>query len=205
MNIFWHGQTCFTLNFQQGKQVVSALFNPIDANSGLKPVRKEPDILLLSKSNGKKDKSFLIDGPGEYEIKDVIINGFYSFKDGKIDQNTVYLLEEEGLKICHLGLLKQKELEKEQLDKLSDVDILLLPIGGKESIEAKEAAEIVSEIEPQVTIPMYYQIPKLKEKLNKLEDFLKVLGVKSLEPLKKFSVKKKDLLNQDPKIVVLEP
>ncbi len=101
--------------------------------------------------------------------------------------------------------MKQEELRKDQLEELGEVDILFLPIGGKNSLEAKQAVKIMSQIEPKITIPMYYQIPKLKEKLDNLDSFLKILGIKSLEALSKFSVKKKDLLDQDPKIVILEP
>ncbi|MDD5606787.1 MAG: MBL fold metallo-hydrolase [Candidatus Pacebacteria bacterium] len=201
MNITWHGQTCFSLNFQKGKETINVLFNPVDKETGLKPVKKEPDILILTNGFEKKQSGFLIDGPGEYEIKGIVINGLYSFDNGSVDpNNTVYLLEGEDLKICHLGFLKQKELKKEQLDELGEIDILLLPIGKG----AKEAVNIMSQIEPKIVIPMYYHVPGLKEKLEKLDSFLKILGIKSTESLAKLSVKKKDLLNQDPKIIILQ-
>ncbi len=206
MNINWHGQTCFNINFQNGREAISVLFNPVTKETGLKTVKKEPDILILS--NGferNKTKSFLIDSPGEYEVKGIIVDGLYAFENGEIDQNnTIFLLEGEGLKICHLGFLKQQELKKDQLDRLGDVDILFLPVGGGKAIGAKEAANVMSQIEPKIVIPMYYHVPKLKEKLDKLDSFLKVLGIKSMEPLAKFSVKKRDLVNQDPKVVVLQ-
>ncbi len=206
MNITWHGQTCFNIAFQNGREPINVLFNPVTKETGLKPVKKEPDILILSNGFEKnKTNSFLIDSPGEYEIKGIIIDALYAFENGETDQNNIiFLLEGEGLKICHLGFLKQKELKKDQLDRLGDVDILFLPIGGGKSIEAKEAIKIMSQIEPKIVIPMYYHVPGLKEKLDKLDSFLKILGVESTEKLAKLSVKQKDLINQEPKIIVLE-
>ncbi len=208
MNIIWYGQTCFSLTFQKGKENVNVFFNPLTPESGLKPIKKESDILILNHDFKieKNNNSFLVNSPGEYEIKDIFINGLYSFDDNnKLDANIIYLLEGNDLKICHLGLLQQKELTKEQLNELGDVDILLVPIGGARSIEAKDAVKIVSQIEPKIIIPMYYQIGHLKEKLEDLNSFLKILGIKSVEPLNKFSIKKKELLTDEPKVIILEP
>jgi len=201
MNITWYGQTCFFINFQNGKEPIKVLFNPVDKETGLKPVRKDTDILILTNGFEKKQEGFLINGPGEYEIRGISINGLYSFDNDSVDpDNTVYLLEGEDLKICHLGFLKQKELKKEQLDELGEIDILFLPIGK----EPKQAVNIMSQIEPKIVIPMYYHLPGLKEKLEKIDSFLKILGVNKIDSLDKFSVKKKDLLNQEPKVVVLK-
>ncbi len=206
MNIIWHGQTSFTISFQKGKETITVLFDPVSAETGLRPVKKEPDILISINGTEKIKSGFLIENPGEYEIKGITVDGFYSFNNGDVDDgNAIFLLGGEELKICHLGLLSQKELKKEQLDELGDVDILLLPVGGGKAMNAKEATKIMSQIEPKITIPMYYKIPKLKEKLDELESFLKILGLKSPETLNKFSLKKKDLLDQDPKVIILQP
>ncbi len=201
MNITWHGQTCFYINFQNGKEPIRVLFNPVEKETGLKPVRKDSDILILTNGFEKKPTGFLINGPGEYEIKGIAINGLYSFDNGSVDpNNTVYLLEGEDLKICHLGFFKQQELKKEQLDELGEIDILLLPIGT----DPKKAVNIMSQIEPKIVIPMNYHVSGLKEKVEKVDSFLKILGIKSTESLAKLSVKKKDLINQEPKIIVLQ-
>ena len=63
----------------------------------------------------------------------------------------------------------------------------------------------MSQIEPKIVIPMYYNISKSKQKLDNLNSFLKGLGIHSLKPETKLTVKKKDLLEEEVKIIALEP
>jgi L-ascorbate metabolism protein UlaG (beta-lactamase superfamily) len=144
---------------------------------------------------------FLINGPGEYEVKEVFVQGIASEKEKGI--NTIYTIETEDLKICHLGCLNQKELTDEQLDKIGEVDILMIPVGDGEVISAKEAVKIMSQIEPQIILPMYYHLPKLKIKLDGVDKFLKMIGVKKIEPLPKLNIKKKDISADEVKIILL--
>ena len=109
------------------------------------------------------------------------------------------------MRLCHLGDLGQKELTPEQLEKIGDIDILMIPVGGNYTIGSEEATKIISQIEPRIVIPMHYDLPKLKVKLEGVEKFLKAMGVKSLEPLPKFSVKKKDLPEEETRVVLLKP
>jgi hypothetical protein len=52
---------------------------------------------------------------------------------------------------------------------------------------------------------MHYALPKLKIKLDGVDKFLKVFGIRSLEPIKKLSIKKKDLSPEEAKIILLKP
>jgi L-ascorbate metabolism protein UlaG (beta-lactamase superfamily) len=81
----------------------------------------------------------------------------------------------------------------------------MIPIGGTPTISAKEAVKIMSQIEPRIIIPMHFQIPKLKMKLDGLDKFLKTMGIKSITPEQKLSIKKKDLSAEEAKIIVLSP
>jgi L-ascorbate metabolism protein UlaG (beta-lactamase superfamily) len=217
MQIFWKGHSCFQIltNVNRGNQV-KIVIDPFSEKIGLKLPKLEADILLISHEhydhNNKKGvlgNPFLIEGPGEYEVKGVYIEGIQSFHDQKggeeRGQNTIYTIEAEEMKICHLGDLGQKKLTDEQLEKIGDVDVLMIPIGGVYTISAKEAIEILAQIEPKITIPMHYSIPKLNIKLDSLEKFLKSLGIKKLEPLPKLTIKKRDLSPEEAKIVVLNP
>ncbi len=111
--------------------------------------------------------------------------------------------------ICHLGDFGQKELTTEQLEKIGMVDVLIIPVGGIYTIDAKTAIKVMSQIEPKIIIPMHYQIAKLNlpagGKLDGLDKFLKILGIKKIETLPKLSVKKKDLSEEEAKIIVLKP
>ena len=217
MQIIWHGQSCFEIISSQGKNNhVTIVTDPFDEEIGLRLPKLEADVLLITHQhhdhNNKKGVSgspFLIEGPGEYETKGVFVQGITAFHDAtegkERGQNTIYTIEVEDLRICHLGDLGQKELTPEQIEQIGEVDVLLIPVGGVFTISAKEAAKIMSQIEPSISIPMHYQIPKLKIKLEGLDKFLKTMGIKSMATLEKLSIKKKDILPEEAKILVLKP
>ena len=217
MHIIWHGQSCFQIATSHGKNhQANIVIDPFDETIGLRVPKLEADVLLVSHQhhdhNNIKAVSgspILISGPGEYEIKDVSVQGissFHDFSSGKErGQNTIYIIEAEDIRLCHLGDLGQKELTPEQLEKIGDIDILMIPVGGVYTISIKEAMKIMSQIEPSVIIPMHYQIPKLKLKLDGLDKFLKIMGIKKIEPISKLSIKKKDISTEEAKIVILKP
>ncbi len=226
MNITWYGQSCFQISSSEGKNNrVSIVVDPFGEDIGLKLPRKiEADIVLVthdhSDHNNVKAVSgepLVIAGPGEYEAKGVFIRGISSLRLAShrlADQNkednlasggTIYTIEVEGMRLCHLGDLGQKELFSDQLEKIGGVDILMVPVGGVYTANADEAIKVMAQVEPKITIPMHYQVPNLKIKLGGVDKFLKALGIKSLKPLSKLSVKKKDLLSEEAKIIVLQP
>ncbi len=224
MIIQWHGQSCFQITSSQGKNNhVNIVIDPFSEEIGLRLPKLEADILLVTHSHpdhnnikavsGSSANSvktpFLVDGPGEYEIKGVFIQGIPAWHDSVLGKergsNTIYIIETEEFKLCHLGDFGQKELTPEQVEEIGEVNILMIPVGGVYTISAKEAVKVMSQIEPNITIPMHYQIPKLKVKLDGLDKFLKTMGVKSITPLPKLSLKKKDILLEEAKIVILQP
>jgi len=253
MTINWHGQSCFQIIARREKNnQVSIVIDPFDEALGLRVPKLEADILLTTHSHSDHNnvkavagQPFLISGPGEYEVKEVYIQGIHSLSAAKPllagdetksqrpwhdekqgsqrGENTIYTIETEDLKLCHLGDFGQKELTEEQLEKIGEVDILMIPVGGVSTISAKEATKVMSQIEPKIIIPMHYQIPrfrrakakvekketsstpKLKLKLDGIDKFLKVVGIKSIAPESKLSIKKKDIVQEEVKIVVLKP
>ncbi len=217
MNIIWHGQSCFQITSNQGKNhQVNIAIDPFSEEIGLRLPKLEADILLVSHQHSDHNNvkivsgnPFLIEGPGEYEIKEVFTQGIPAFHDSSLGkergQNTIFTIEAEEMKVCHLGDLGQKELTPEQVEKIGEVDILMIPVGGTYTISAKEAVKIMSQIEPKIIIPMHYQIPKLREKLEGVDKFLKTMGIKTLEPLPRLSIKKKDISSEEAKIVLLKP
>ena len=222
MNIIWRGQSCFEITATPAKNSqVKIVIDPFSEEIGLKVPKMEADILLVSHGHHDHDNvkavspvkgassPFLISGPGEYEIKNVFIQGIDSFHDDKKGkekgENTIYVIETEDLKLCHLGDFGQKELFEEQLEKINEVDILMIPVGGNYTISAKEALKIMSQIEPKITIPMHYALPKLKLKLDGVDKFLKMLGIKKVTPESKLSIKQKDISLEEAKVTVLKP
>ena len=217
MIITWYGQSFFEIIIKpQKNSQIRVVIDPFSEEIGLRVPKLEADILLITHSHSDhnnfkiiKGEPFLISNPGEYEIKDVFIQGIFSYHDAKEGKergfNTIYTIEGEEIKICHLGDFGQKELTSEQLEKIGEVDILMIPIGGVYTISATEAIDVMSQIEPKIIIPMHYSLPKLKIKLDGLDKFLRALGIKDIQPLSKLNIKKKDIGQDEAKIVVLEP
>jgi len=217
MNIIWKGQSFFVIDVKGRENgVVRVAIDPYDNKLGLRVPNIEADILLISHahsdhSNAKaiSGRPFTIDSTGEYEVKDVFVKGISAFHDsteGKERGNViVYKIEAEGLKLCHLSDLGQKELSPEQLEQIGEVDILMVPVGGAHSLFAKQASEIVSQIEPRIVIPMHYKLPKIKAPLEPVTKFLKVMGEEGIKPEKKLKVATGSLPVEETKIVILEP
>ena len=155
------------------------------------------DITLFTtgRQETAEKSGFVIDGPGEYEIKDVFIKGFLSKASGRL--NTIYLISFEGMKLCFLGALVNPELPTNTLESIEDIDILFVPIGGSEVLDPTAAYKLAVSLEPSVIIPMHY---------NKatLEQFIKEGGEKHEGAIDKFVVKKKDLEGKEGEIVVLK-
>ena|SRR3989338_1810196 len=217
MQIVWKGQACFFLAASRGKQEqVRIVIDPYEESIGLKPPQVEADMVLVTHdhfdhNNAKavRGEPMVISGPGEYELKDVFIKGIASWHDnaeGKDrGKNTMYVIEAEGLRLCHLGDIGQDELSAEQVGQIGNVDILFIPVGGTYTVAAKGAAKIISQIEPRMVIPMHYALPRLKVKLEPVDEFLKTMGVKNVEPQAKLSLKAKDFSVEEMKVVVLTP
>jgi len=157
------------------------------------------DITLISSAPFMSEsKGFLINGPGEYEVKDVGVKGFLSetaYAGAKL--NTIYQISMESINICFLGALSNPALSPETLESLEDIDILFVPIGGEGVLDSAVAYKLAVSLEPGMIIPMHYT----KESLNK---FLKEGGEDNIKPLDKLVLKKKDLDGKEGEIVILK-
>ena len=186
MVITHHGAGCFKIS--QGD--LSLIFKPQSKISA--------DITLFTtgRSEVSEKSGFVIDGPGEYETKNVFIKGFPSEGPAK-KINTIYLISFEGMNLCFLGALASATLSNEILEAIEDIDILFVPIGGSAVLDATSAYKLAVSLEPSVIIPMYYT-------KSTLHQFIKEGGEARVEPLDKFVVKKKDLEGKTSEIVVLK-
>ncbi len=214
--ILWAGQSCFQISVSNSKDhSADIVIDPFDEELGLKVPNFSADILLVTHqhhdhNNRKavKGEPFLIDGPGEYEIKGVFVQGIPSFHDDKEGkergQNTIYTIEAEDMRFCHLGDLGQKQLTDEQIDKIGAVDILMIPVGGEYTIDSAGASKIIAQIEPKIVVPMHYSLPKLKLKIDGVDKFLKTMGKPSIQPVDKLTVKTSTLPKDGMEIVVLQ-
>lgn len=219
MQIIWRGQSFFEIGVKNNGGETKIVTDPFEPDFvGLKFPKTEADIVVISHNHKDHSNSkaiggnpFIIDTPGEYEIKDVFIKGIPAFHDNnngkERGQVIMFTIMAEGMKIVFLSDLGQKELSSQQVDDLGNVDILLIPVGGAYTITAKDAAEIISQIEPGIVIPMHYKIPGLKVELDDVSKFLKEMGSEAIEPLPKIKITPKDLPSKDDemKIILLAP
>jgi L-ascorbate metabolism protein UlaG (beta-lactamase superfamily) len=200
-----------SVKIQFGDTVVS--YNPVSKDSSFKATRFGADIALISindpdmngaesASRGEKE-AFVINGPGEYEIGGIFIRGFPS-KSGykeKDRQNTIYLMNLEGMNLCFLGALGSVDsIGSETKEELDDIDILFVPIGGDGVLKPADAYNIGVKLEPCLIVPMHYG-----EELGKgaLKTFLKEAGEEDVKPVDKLTIKKKDLEGKEGEVVVL--
>lgn len=193
---------------QQGDTVLA--FNPIGKGSKAGSVsRFGADIALTTTNhpdfNGTDLLShgdtvpFVVDGPGDYESKDIFIRGFMTETSlgGKKYINTIYSLTVDGISLCFLGALSDEKLPAEVRESIGTPDILFVPVGGGDVLEATPAYKLAVTLEPKIIIPMDYDAAALKA-------FLKEAGDEKVEPLEKLTIKKKDLEGKDADVVVLQ-
>jgi L-ascorbate metabolism protein UlaG (beta-lactamase superfamily) len=214
MDITYLGHSSFKIK----TRLASVVTDPYDPKMvGLKYSGVEGEIVTVSHQHSDHNASDKVsgvkkvfEGPGEYEVSGVSIMGYPTFHDAKNGEergdNTIYVIEVDGLRVVHLGDLGHG-LSDELLDEIGDVDVLMIPVGGFYTLGPKEAAEVVSKIEPYFVIPMHYKLPGMNaanfDKLEPVETFLKESGL-PVENLPKFTVKKEDILeDQNTKVIVL--
>lgn len=200
MIITYFGLSCFRLQ----SNGLSLLIDPFSGQSGLKLPRMQNDIILYSHQiapQTSSEKAFIINCPGEYEIKGCFI---YGVPANHQENKLTFLIELEGIKLAHLGIISQIKFTQVQLDKLEDVDILMIPVGAGGALTSQQANEVVNELEPRLIIPMYYQLPGLKIKLDPIDKFKKELGAKS-ETVDKLKIVKKELPEDETKLVIINP
>lgn len=223
MIITYQGVEAFKIS--QGDLVLA--LNPISRDSSYPTKNFGADVTLVTAnhpdlngadqtSRGEKD-SFIINGPGEYEVKDISIQGFPSESQyggegagspkagsGRGRINTVYQISFEGMNLCFLGALSNPVLPAETLEALEDIDILFTPIGGEGVLDPAAAYKLAVSLEPKLIIPMHYPTKSAQGgSKTALAQFLKEGGEEGAEKLDKLVVKKKDLEGKEGDIIIL--
>jgi len=217
MNISYLGHSCFLIEEKINGLPVALVTDPYDKEIGLRLPKTRADIVTVSHDHhdhnyvegiiGIEDKPpFVIDRPGEYEFRGMFITGIGCYHDkeegAKLGKSTMYKIETDELCILHCGDLATV-LSEAQLEKIGEVDVLIIPVGGTWTLGAKDAAEVVRQIEPRVVIPMHYKVPGLNIDIEGVEAFCKEMGSAG-EKMSKFKFQKKDLPAEETKLIILE-
>ena len=216
MTITWFGHACFRIESKESPSIgsgqVSILIDPFSKEVGLRPPKIKDNIVLITHHHYDHDnindadpKTFVIDGPGEYEKQGIYVKGIQSFHDKSEGRerglNTIYVIKAEDIVVCHMGDFGQDKFEDHQLEEIGDVDILMVPIGGVYTIDYKEAVSMVSQIEPKIVVPMHYKINDLKLDIAGPEKFLKEIGL-TPEKVDKLKIVKKNLPAEEMKLIM---
>jgi L-ascorbate metabolism protein UlaG (beta-lactamase superfamily) len=211
MEITWYGHSCFRLTERALATVVT---DPYDSESvGYEPLKLKADIVTSSHDapghsmlNAVKGYSHAITGPGEFEIGGVFITGVQTDGMGKkaaeLPRNTLYVFDYMGLTVAHLGDLRSVPTQAE-IEALGTVNIALVPVGGGTGLNAAKAAEMVSLLEPNIVVPMHYQTPANKMPLDKLDKFMKEMGLHEAETMPTLKISK-SALPDETKVIVLD-
>lgn len=206
MIITYLGKQFFKI--QQGELVIA--FNPISKDSKSKDLvsrfgaaialstTNHPDYNGFDMVSHGETVPFEINGPGDYEVKDIFIKGILNETTlgGKKYINTIYSLSIDGISICFLGAVSQGKLSAEVYGQIESPDILFVPIGNSELLNPAEAYKLAVSLEPKIIIPMEYDTATLKA-------FLKEGGQEKAESLEKLTIKAKEILGRQGDIVVL--
>ena len=212
MIITWQGHSCFKIQDKIGPDGITLVTDPFNKEIGLKVPNFEADIVTVSHDHDDhnnvgalRGNPFVINCAGEYDFKGVLVEGIDSYHDEskgeKRGVNVIYRFEVEDVSIVHLGDLGNS-LDNTQLEKLAGTDILLIPVGGKYTLDAKKAVEVISQIEPRIVIPMHYKTEGVKIDIDPIDKFIKEIGVTPTYE-EKLKISKKDLPQEDMELVIL--
>jgi L-ascorbate metabolism protein UlaG (beta-lactamase superfamily) len=213
MEITWHGHSCFRINERGMAAVVTDPFDPEVV--GYDPGKLRAEVVTVSCDKpahnyvkGIRGKAFEITGPGEYElggvfITGVVINGKTQQRSTDTVRNTIYVIDYNGLKVVHLGELNSVPNQTE-VEGLGEVNVALVPIGGKTSLNAAKAAEVISLLEPSIVIPMHYGVKNSIMKLDPLSKFLKEMGLTAVETEESIKLSSANVLPEETRVMILE-
>ncbi len=217
MLIQYYGQSCFKITSKPGGRAtddVILFFDPFGKDLGIRPPQGQADVIFVSHAHhdhnnteALKGEPVIIDTPGEYAVKGVNVVGIDSFHDMEEGvtrgRSTIFIIEVEDLKVCHLGDLGS-ELTGKQLEEIDGVDILFIPVGGNYTIDGKKATELIRKIEPAIIVPMHYKVEGSTADIDDLQKFCNEMGNCPSEKTSKLNIKKKDLEGKSMEVIIMD-
>jgi L-ascorbate metabolism protein UlaG (beta-lactamase superfamily) len=216
MEITWYGHASFLITTAQGIKIITDPYEPGAFGGELlyDPISDEADIVTVSHDHadhnyvqGLPGKPQVIRGAGRHEIKGVVVEGFSAFHDAaqgtQWGVNIIFTFLADDIRVCHLGDLGHI-LSDTDIKNIGQIDVLMLPVGGAFTIDAKEAATVVDQLRPKLIFPMHVKTAKCNIPLEPVDSFLQ--GKKDVQRLNgsSFTFTQEDL-KTGLGIVVLQP
>ena len=213
MKIRYLAHSAFVIETKAGVKIITDPYKPnsYDGAVGYKRIDELADVVTVTHFhddhnavNTIKNNPVVVDKPGEYEVKGVKIKGVKTYHDPKQGEergdNTVYVYEIEGKKVCHLGDLGEV-IDDEKAKEIGEVDILLIPVGGYFTIDAKEADRVIEKLNPKIVIPMHFKTEFLGFPIASVDEFLQ--NKTNYEKVDSYEIEIEDLPSER-KVIVLK-
>jgi L-ascorbate metabolism protein UlaG (beta-lactamase superfamily) len=185
MKIKWYGHSAFKITTDKGARIIIDPYEPLGPGGSIAygRIKDEADIVLTSHDHGDHNYVNDIEGKfvhikkaGHHEEKGVTIKAIPTFHDNSKGRergtNLVFVVSAEDIVVAHLGDLGHT-LDDSTLQSIGKVDVLLLPVGGRFTIDSKEATKVMNDIGPVITIPMHYKTESIGLPIEGLEGFIK--------------------------------
>lgn len=176
ISITWHGHSCFTVSCD-GYSIVLDPYAP-GSVPGLSPLSLTANQVLCSHQHGDHGYTDAVsisgyEGQTPFHIQ--TIDTYHDDAKGTLrGTDRIHILEANGLRIAHMGDLGC-ELEPEQMEKLKNLDAILIPVGGYYTIDASQARALVCTLSPRVVIPMHYRSDTFGyDVIGRLEEYTKL-------------------------------
>jgi L-ascorbate metabolism protein UlaG (beta-lactamase superfamily) len=213
MKVKWLGHSCFLISSETGLRIIT---DPYYTGGGLNypPVNEAADIVTVSHNHrdhnniaAVRGKPEVITGNGTKTAKGIQFQGIASHHDESQGKergtNTIFCFTVDGIRLCHLGDLGH-ELSREEIAQIGNVDVLLIPIGGLFTINARVASKVADDLKPKVILPIHYKTPQCDFPIAGVEDFL--AGKKNVKKLNSSEMEfKSGKLPETTEIVILQP
>ncbi len=211
MKITYFGHSCFLLQTNGGVTIVTDPYKGVGYEL---PTKIKATLALISHAHFDHnnieavDCEFVFDKVGTYELYGVKVQGIDSEHDEKggalRGKNVIFTVEADGVRVCHFGDLGEPCNEK-LVEKIGRVDVLLIPVGGKYTINSLEAKAYIEQIQPKIVIPMHYKGKDGTIDIATAVEFLSLFNnVEYANP--KHQIDTNDLLltTEAPKIIYME-
>ncbi len=201
MYVTFHGNTCIRLQEKTQSRDLTVVVDPYTPKGVTVPGIGAGNVVMATRGDkdlkGVSGDPFEITGPGEYEIKGVMIHGT-PFGDA-----TVYRFDVGNVRFVHVGLFKGN-VPDGLIESFGDVDVLFVPVGGEDTLKPHQAVNLVQTIQPRVVIPMAYKVKGLDNTHGTLDAFLKEIGAQDAQKTDKFKAVRKNLPDDEMAVVILK-
>ena len=187
MKLKWLGHSCFELTLPGGVIVT----DPYDDTVGYPSLKVKADAVLSS--HGHFDHNYfeavsgdpvILNTPGVHEACGAKITAVPSFHDeargAKRGDNLIHVIEADGLRLAHLGDLGHLPETDAQKEALSNLDVMLIPIGGFFTIDTPAAVEIIETYKPRCAVAMHFANRYCHFTISDEQEFVRLTGAQTL-------------------------